>query len=219
MNVRNLAATLVLALSLPVAVQGSAIAQDNLVLSTGTDTQANIDQAKERLDKAKIRFEISQKQVDAARARLKAADAELKAAKANSDARALDHQAKQLSDASGLPEITEGQIEQNQNQNRAKALASKEIEAAKEVAPVVTPAAPATPVDMYETRLKQTDFNNQQPESDGAPVPAAPANSNSNDVQSSGHVPQKQALFDSTFNQVAATSAPTISDQAPAIVP
>lgn len=211
MKVRNLAAIMVLALSLPVAVQSSAFAQDTTV-PAGTDTQANIDSAKDRLDKAKVRFEIAQKQVEAAKARLKAADAEFKAAKANFEARNLDHQAKKLSDASGLPEITEGQIEQN----RTKALASKEVEPTKEVTP---PAAPATPVDLSQTRLKQADFNGQQTE-ESAPVSAptpAPANT---DVQSDVPVPQKQALIDPpAYQQVAATSAPTISDSAPAIVP
>lgn len=218
MKVRNLAATMVLALSLPLAVQGTAFAQDNLVPSTGTDTQANIDHAKERLDKAKVKFEIAQKQVEAAKARLKAADAEFKAAKSNFEARNLDHQAKKLSDASGLPEISEGQIEQN----RTKALASKEVETVKEV---TTPAAPATPVDLSQTRLKHFDFNAQQPE-EGAPVAAPvapPAPANTPEVQSDVPTPQKQALvepaFDAASPQVAKTSPPTISDQAPAIVP
>lgn len=207
MKVRNLAAIMVLALSLPIAVQSTAFAQDTV---PGTDTQANIDAAKDRLDKAKVKFEIAGKQVEAAKARLKAADAEFKAAKANFDARNLDHQAKKLSDASGLPEITEGQIEQNRN----KALASKEVEPTKEVTP---PAAPATPVDLSQTRLKQADFNGQ-PTEESAPTPApSPA---TNDVQSEVATPQKQALIDPpAYQQVAATSAPTISDSAPAIVP
>jgi hypothetical protein len=225
MKVRNLAAVMVVALSLPVAAQGSAFAQDNLVpsASNGTDTQANIDQAKERLDKAKIRFEISQKQVDAAKARLKAADAEFKAAKANFEARNLDHQAKKLSDASGLPEITEGQIEQNRN----KAIASKEVEAVKEEStPVVTPSAPPAAVDLSQTRLNnQVDFNGQPDGNSGAPVaqPSPPsAQPAGTDVQSDVPTPAKQALIDAPYpapQQVAATtSAPMVSDQPP-IVP
>jgi hypothetical protein len=220
MKVRNLAALLVLALSLPVAVHGSAFAQDNLTpsASTGTDTQANIDLAKDRLDKAKVRFEISQKQVDAAKARLKAADAEFKAAKANFDARNLDHQAKKLSDASGLPDITEGQIEQNRN----RSLASKEVEAVKEevAAPAAAPVTTA-PVDLSQTRLNQLDFNGQPEGNSGAPV-ARPVTSPapaSTDVQSDVPTPAKQALIDVNAPQVAATtSAPMVSDQPP-IVP
>lgn len=222
MKLSNLAAILVLALSLPIAVQGAASAQDNLVpgATTGTDTQANIDLAKDRLDKAKVRFEIAQKQVDAAKARLKAADAEFKAAKANFEARNLDHQAKKLSDASGLPEITEGQIEQN----RSKAIASKEVEPVKEE--VTAPVAPAAPVDLSKTRLNQVDFNAQPEGNTGAPVaapaptPVAPATT---DVQSDVPTSNKQALIDPPYvgapQQVAATtSAPMVSDQPP-IVP
>ena len=94
MKVRNLAATLALAIALPIAFQSSSMAQESLV--PGTDTQANIETAKDRLDKAKVRLDIANKQVEAAKARLKAADAEFKAAKANLDSRNLEHQAKKL---------------------------------------------------------------------------------------------------------------------------
>jgi hypothetical protein len=201
MKVRNLAATLALAIALPIAFQSSSLAQENLV--PGTDTQANIDAAKDRLDKAKVRLEISSKQVEAAKARLKAADAEFKAAKANHDARTLEHQAKKLSDASGLPEITEGQIERG----RTKAIAEKVVVPAQEET-----TAPA-PVDLSKTRL---DFNAQpegeQPAPAAAPTETAPEAPN----------PDKQAIVDPAYNvappQVAATSAPTVTEQPP-IVP
>lgn len=195
MKLRNLAA-LVVAMSLPLA---AASAQDNL-FPMGTDTQANIEAAKDRLDKARVRLEISQKQVDAAKARLKAADAEFKAARANHDARNLEHRAKKLSDASGLPEITEGQIEQN----RTRSLALKEPEADKEAAQV----APAAPVDLSQTRLQQVDFNAQPEES--APV-APPAEAPVDEPPA----PDKQAVveppaYHAAPPQVAATSTPTV---------
>lgn len=196
MKVRNLAATLALAIALPIAFQSSSMAQESLV--PGTDTQANIETAKDRLDKAKVRLDIANKQVEAAKARLKAADAEFKAAKANLDSRNLEHQAKKLSDASGLPEITEGQIERG----RTKALAEKVAEPAKTDA-----AAPANPVDLSNTRL---DFN-AQPEGN-QPVPgAAPA---TGEPQSEVPAPDKQAVVEPAYNmappQVAATEQPPI---------
>lgn len=196
MKVRNLAATLALAIALPIAFQSSSMAQESLV--PGTDTQANIETAKDRLDKAKVRLDIANKQVEAAKARLKAADAEFKAAKANLDSRNLEHQAKKLSDASGLPEITEGQIERG----RTKALAEKVAEPAKTDAA----ATPASPVDLSNTRL---DFN-AQPEGN-QPVPGAAPSA---EPQSEAPNPDKQAIVEPAYNmappQVAATEQPPI---------
>lgn len=194
MKVRNLAATLALAISLPIALHTSAMAQENL--EPGTDTRSNIEAAKDRLDKAKVRLDIAGKQVEAAKARLKAADAEYKAAKANHDARNLEHQAKKLSDASGLPEITEGQIERT----RTKAIAEKVVEPAKE--------APQAPVDLSGTRL---DFNAQpEGEHSGMPATEAPVAPAPETAPS----PDKQASVEPAYNmappQVAATEQPPI---------
>ncbi|MBX9667810.1 MAG: hypothetical protein K2X93_09345 [Candidatus Obscuribacterales bacterium] len=205
MKVRNIAALAAFALSIPLAFQGACLAQEsNLTPVNGqavTDTQANIDMAKDRLEKSKVRLEIAQKQVDAAKARLKAADAEFKAAKANHDARTLDHQAKKLSDASGLPEISEGQIEQG----RTKSLALKEVEQSKEATPVV----PAAPIDLSKTRLQQVDFN-AQPEGDtSAPAPSP---------ESAVPAPDKQASMLDGFHAATPRVAATSTEQPP-IVP
>jgi len=206
MKVRNLAATLALAISLPIAVQSSAFAQDIADLAgVNTDTQGNINLAKDRLEKAKVRLDIANKQVDAAKARLKAADAEHKAAKANLETKNLEHQAKKLSDASGLPEITEGQIERG----RSRQLAEKVAEPPKEE-PAAAPV-PTAPVDLSNTRL---DFNAQPEGEHQAPV-APPA-------EAAPPAPDKQAIVEPAYNvappQVAATSAPTVTEQPP-IVP
>ncbi len=203
MKVRNIAALAAFALSLPLAFQATCLAQESNLTpingQTQTDTQSNIDSAKERLEKAKVRLEIAQKQVNAAKARLKAADAEFKAAKANHDARNLEHQAKKLSDASGLPEISEGQIEQN----RTKSLALKEVEPAKE-------AAPGQPVDLSKTRLQQVDFNAQPEGETPAPAPSP---------ESTLPTPDKQAaLLESGFRAVTPRVAATSTEQPP-IVP
>lgn len=194
MKVRNLAATLALAFALPIAFQSSSMAQESLV--PGTDTQANIDSAKDRLDKAKVRLDIANKQVEAAKARLKAADAEFKAAKANLDSRNLEHHAKKLSDASGLPEITEGQIERG----RTKAIAEKVVEPAK------TETAPAAPLDLSNTRL---DFN-AQPDN-AQPVPgAAPAVEPQSEAPSQDKEASAQPVYTMAPTQVAATEQPAI---------
>jgi hypothetical protein len=172
------------------------MAQESLV--PGTDTQANIDSAKDRLDKAKVRLDIANKQVEAAKARLKAADAEFKAAKANLDSRNLEHHAKKLSDASGLPEITEGQIERG----RTKAIAEKVAEPAKDEAP----AAPAAPVDLSNTRL---DFN-AQPDN-AQPVPGAtPAGEPQSEAPSHDKQAVVQPVYTMAPTQVAATEQPAI---------
>jgi hypothetical protein len=214
MKVRHIALALALAASVPVTSTISAWAQD---LSPGanapaTDTQANIDVAKDRMEKAKVRLDIAHKQVDAAKARLKAADAEFKAARATFEARNLEHHARKLSDASGLPEISEGQIEQGRT--RSLALKQPAAETSKE-------ESAAQPVDLSKTRLKQVDFNAQPAEAESVPAQAAPQES------APAPNPDKQAQVDSGFGgglplaaappQVAAT-APASTEQPP-IVP
>src|SRR5262249_15773271 len=125
------------------------------------DIEAQMDQAKDRLEKARVRLEIAQKQVEAAKARLKAAESEFKAAKANNEAKNLENTAKKLSDASGLPEITEGQIQEGRKKSTAKKLNPFKSD------------EKAIPADLSKTRLKSVDFN-AQPFDQGA-TPVTPA--------------------------------------------
>ncbi len=221
MKFRKIAIILTLALSVPMSgVCSSPLwAQENTLpidpaaapAAPAVNTEAAIDQAKDRLDKAKVRLDIAQKQVEAAKARLKAADAEFKAAKANFDAKNLENQAKKLSDASGLPEITEGQIQQSRTKSLANVFTFGKEKKDKDAA-----------VDLSKTRLKQVDFNaqpfdqssaqtapEQQPAQPAPQAPAAPAQMDNTRPAGDAPAPDKQAQFGSSSTGSAGAPPPS----------
>lgn len=191
----------------------------SLSLAQPALSQQEIEVAKTRLEKAEVRLDIARKQVDAARARLKAAEAEHRAAKANHEAKTLEADAKTLSDASGLPVITDTMIEQNKQESQAAAAAASVVAPAaapkkksfasvfkagpKQTpafvpgqAPVPSASAP-TPasVDLSGTRLQQVDFN--------APAPAPAAQPAAENVDTSSFVPGKRISFGNNLSAAA----------------
>lgn len=194
----------------------------SLSLAQPAMSQQEIDAAKTRLEKAEVRLDIARKQVEAAKARLKAAEAEARAAKANHEAKTLEADAKSLSDASGLPVITDTMIEQNKQESQAAAAAAsvvgapavpkkKSFASVFKGAPKQTPAeppaaaqapvpsAPATPanVDLSGTRLQQVDFNAPTPAAAPAAQPAA------ENVDTSSFVPGKRISLQSNWSATA----------------
>lgn len=226
MKFRTIALMLALAISVPVGTP--AMAQETNITPANepanVDMEIQIDQAKDRLDKAKVRLDIAKKQVEAARARMKAAEAEFKAATANHDAKHMENQAKKLSDASGLPEISEGQIQQTRTKTLATSFSNlmKGKDAKNQPAAVAAPV-PAAPVeqpavDLSKTRLKGVDFN-AQPMDQSAPAPqATPDNPPAQEAPN----PDKQAAVESAPAPQAglmAASQPVNFNEQPPIVP
>lgn len=193
----------------------------SLSLAQPALSQQEIEVAKTRLEKAEVRLDIARKQVDAAKARLKAAEAEHKAARANHEAKTLEADAKTLSDASGLPVITDTMIEQNKQESQAAAAAAsvlapqsapkkKSFASVFKAAPKQTPAvesvqapvpstpaavAPAANVDLSGTRLQQVDFN--------APAATPQAQPSAENPDTSSTVPGKRISLGSNWSATA----------------
>lgn len=196
----------------------------SLSLAQPALSQQEIDAAKTRLEKAEVRLDIARKQVEAAKARLKAAEAEARAAKANHEAKTLEADAKSLSDASGLPVITDTMIEANKQEAQAAAAAASVVAppaapkkksfasvfkgAPKQTAAVEPAAAAQAPVpsapaqapanvDLSGTRLQQVDFNAPAPAAAPAAQPAA------ENVDTSSFVPGKRISLQSNWSATA----------------
>lgn len=181
-----------LALALPITIQSAALA-DTLNLQqapTGADVAAKVHQAKDRLGTAKVRLSIAKKQVIAAKARLKACEAEFKAAKANHHSCNLQHKAHKLSESSGLPAITNAQVEDSKQRSLAQKLTKS-----------VRPAAvtKTKDVDLSKTRIRQVDFNAPNYDSQ------VKSNSHSSYVPKRKYLPLKKA----TKSQAPLTNAGT----------
>ena len=198
-----------LALALPITIQSAAMA-DTLNLQqapTGADVAAKVHQAKDRLETAKVRLSIAKKQVVAAKARLKACEAEFKAAKANHHSCELQHQAHKLSESSGLPAITNAQVEENKQRSLAQKLTNT-VRPAKD--------SKVKEVDLSKTRIRQVDFNAPNYENQ------VKSNSHSSYVPKRKYLPLKkattsQAQLTNTGTGLVATSGNNLEQ--PPIVP
>ncbi|MCA9816484.1 MAG: hypothetical protein R3C24_03535 [Cyanobacteriota/Melainabacteria group bacterium] len=216
MNSMKKALLIGLSVALPLSLQSVCLADTLNVESSTTeaDVAAQVHAAKDRLETAKVRLEIAKKQVVASKARLKAAESEYKAAQANSEARNLQHEAFKLSESSGLPAITNTQIEESKQRSLASRFLKKPAAGEEVVTPEVAPEAPAVtpaaPVDLSNTRIQQVDFN--------APGYEKPAQESSvPSVPHSSYVPSQKLSTGNDMGTGLVANSPSLEQ--PPIVP